>query len=178
MQQPEQTQHCPGMCAREGRCIQYTALRFMKLFSRKGHEAPQILKKRCWLVEWLMKGLLVSSSGSYVEKVAILSGRDVCIDPITGLCEGGGCCDHEPGVHCIGYIDAARCFNTILAYINRTKQYHVRSVQYDQVGAQEWLLVKLSGTPTWQSALTGSQHDMSARRFGCLLPDCPARFLS
>mmetsp|Transcript_19202 Transcript_19202/g.53747 ORF Transcript_19202/g.53747 Transcript_19202/m.53747 type:complete len:518 (-) Transcript_19202:405-1958(-) len=31
------------------------------------------------------------------------------------------------------YIDAARCFNTILAYINRTKQYHVRSVQYDQI---------------------------------------------
>jgi hypothetical protein len=33
------------------------------------------------------------------------------------------------------YIDAARCFNTVLAYINRTKQYHVRSVQYDQVGS-------------------------------------------
>lgn len=38
--------------------------------------------------------------------------------------------------HCflsLRYIDAARCFNTVLAYINRTKQYHVRSVQYDQV---------------------------------------------
>lgn len=31
------------------------------------------------------------------------------------------------------YTDAARTFNTILAYINRVKQYHQRSVQYDQI---------------------------------------------
>ena len=31
------------------------------------------------------------------------------------------------------YMDAARVFNTVLAYINRVKQYHARSVQYEQV---------------------------------------------
>lgn len=31
------------------------------------------------------------------------------------------------------YMDAARCFNTILMYINRVKQYYARSVQYDQM---------------------------------------------
>lgn len=31
------------------------------------------------------------------------------------------------------YNDAARCFNIILAYLNRVKQYHQRSTQYDQV---------------------------------------------
>lgn len=31
------------------------------------------------------------------------------------------------------YLDAARVFNGVLAYINRVKQYHARSVQYDQI---------------------------------------------
>mmetsp|Transcript_35179 Transcript_35179/g.89048 ORF Transcript_35179/g.89048 Transcript_35179/m.89048 type:complete len:519 (-) Transcript_35179:279-1835(-) len=31
------------------------------------------------------------------------------------------------------YLDAARVFNSALAYINRVKQYHARSVQYDQI---------------------------------------------
>lgn len=31
------------------------------------------------------------------------------------------------------YIDAARCFNTILMYINRVKQFYARSLQYDQM---------------------------------------------
>lgn len=31
------------------------------------------------------------------------------------------------------YLDASRAFNTVLAYINRVKQYHSRTPQYDQI---------------------------------------------
>ena len=30
------------------------------------------------------------------------------------------------------YQDAARCFNAVLSHLNRVKQYHQRSAQYDQ----------------------------------------------
>lgn len=33
------------------------------------------------------------------------------------------------------YLDAARVLNSVLAHINRVKQYHARSPQYDQVRA-------------------------------------------
>jgi RNA polymerase I-associated factor PAF67 len=31
------------------------------------------------------------------------------------------------------FLDAARAFNTVLVYINRVKQFHARSAQYEQI---------------------------------------------
>jgi translation initiation factor 3 subunit L len=31
------------------------------------------------------------------------------------------------------YVDAIKCFTNILLFIARTKQYHTRSYQYDQI---------------------------------------------
>lgn len=40
------------------------------------------------------------------------------------------------------YLDSGRVLNSVLAYINRVKQYHVRSPQYDQVRSV-WVCVSV-----------------------------------
>jgi hypothetical protein len=66
------------------------------------------------------------------------------------------CCRCPSSCLLLRYIDAARCFNTVLAYINRTKQYHARSVQYDQVRTASDLIRSydwVSRGGTWQPFL-------------------------
>jgi hypothetical protein len=38
-----------------------------------------------------------------------------------------------PNTHTDRYTDAVKMFNTVLGYINRVKQYHSRSAQYEQI---------------------------------------------